>query len=222
MGLNVLRGAWNLMGCLLNVDIHKLRLHGFLVSLLSFLVLSMSAKSWAAKPSVDTYVIDPVHTFVMFKVNHLGFSHSYGRFTDVKGTLKIDEKNPANTKIDIEIAAASIDTQDKKRDKHLRGPDFFNVVQFPKITFKSTKVEKKSGKNYRVTGDLSLHGEAKSVSFDFDRLRTGKDPWDKVRTGGDFNLTIKRSDYNMKYMLGENKISDEVELIVSVEAIKKK
>jgi polyisoprenoid-binding protein YceI len=119
----------------------------------------------------------------------------------------------------IEIDAASINTGNKKRDDHLKGPDFFNVKQFPKLTFKSTKVEKK-GDAYSVTGDLTIHGVTKSVTVDVKKTGMGKDPWGNERIGFTTNFTIKRSDYGITHMA--NGLSDEVQLMLSAEAIKGK
>lgn len=182
----------------------------------------MTLASQPAMSTLDTYEIDPVHTFVLFKVGHLGFSHSYGRFTDVKGTFALDEKKPENSKVDITIKVASLTTQNDKRDQHLKGPDFFNSKQFSDITFKSTAVKKSSGQKYKVSGNLTMKGVTKPVTFEFVRQRTGTDPMNNTKTGGDFTLTVKRSEFGINFMMGENMIPDEVTIIASVEAALKK
>lgn len=189
-------------------------------TIIIFGLLAAGLQANAAKEAVATanvYEIDPGHTFVLFKASHLGFSHVYGRFTDVKGTFEIDEKKPEASKVSIVIDVASLDTQEKKRDQHLKGPDFFNAKQNPKITFNSTAVKKGKGETYQVTGDLTLNGKTQKVSFDFNRLRTGKDPWGNTKTGGDFTFTVKRSEFGINYMLGPDQIADEVQIIASVE-----
>ena len=173
-----------------------------------------------AKSSPTIFKIDEVHSFVLFKVSHLGFSNSYGRFTQVSGQIELDEKNIENSKVNIEILVASLDTQNSKRDKHLRGPDFFNFKQFPRVTFKSKSLSK-SGKKYKLVGILSLHGESKEISGELELMRTGKDPWGTLRTGGEARFVINRKDFKMNYMTGKNSIGEDVEIIASIEGIKK-
>lgn len=170
--------------------------------------------------ALDTYKVDASHSTVVFKVNHLGFTHVYGQFPKLEGEFKVDGKKGEKDSISVTIDAASVNTHEEKRDKHLKNADFFDVKQFPKITFQSDSVTKKSGNKYEVKGKLSLHGVTKPVSFTFERGRTGKDPWGNTRTGGDAELTIKRSDYGMNYMQGENQVSDEVKLFIAIEGIK--
>lgn len=186
---------------------------------LAVLFAIAGTSAWA---QVENYKIDPSHTSVVFKAGHLGFSHTYGMFPgkDVEGTFQVDEKDPGKGKIELKIKADSIMTFDEKRDKHLKSPDFFNSKQNPLITFTSTQIKKVSGNQYSITGNLSMNGVTKPITFDFHRGRTGKDPWGNVRTGGDATFKVKRSDYKMNYMLGNEQIPDDVELMVSLEGIK--
>ncbi|RMG17909.1 MAG: hypothetical protein D6731_03205 [Planctomycetota bacterium] len=169
----------------------------------------------------ETYGIDPVHSTIIFRIKHLGVSYLYGRFNKVQGTLFLDDEDPSKSKISVEVTAASVDTGNQKRDDHLRGPDFFNVKQFPKITFKSTKVKKTGEAIYEVTGNLSLHGKTKQITVRATRVGTGPDPWGGHRTGFELVFRVKRSDFGMNYMQGEKGIGDEVRLIVGIEAVRK-
>ncbi len=168
--------------------------------------------------AADTYKIDSAHTYVVFKVNHLGMANNYGRFNDISGKIVFDDKDPSKSSIDIEIQAASIDTANQKRDDHLRGPDFFNAKQFPVIAFKSKSVKKTGTNTFDITGDLTMHGVTKPLSFVFTKTGEGKDPWGNNRAGGEATFTIKRSDFGMTYSIGPS--GDEVMLLVSVEALK--
>ena len=111
----------------------------------------------------DTFKIDPGHSSIVFSVTNLGVSSFYGRFNDVSGTIILDKANPSKSSFGLAIPVESIDTHNERRDQHLRSPDFFNVKQFPVMTFKSTNV-KGSGDWFVVTGDFALHGVTKPVT----------------------------------------------------------
>ena len=184
-----------------------------------FLVL-LSAFAVSAVAQVETFKIDPSHTSIVFKVNHLGFTDVYGMFTKVDGELKFDEKTPANNSLVVNLDANSINTNEAKRDKHLKTADFFDAKQFSKITFKSDSIKKASGSNYDVKGQLTMHGVTKPVAFTFKRSRTGKDPWGNTRSGGTAEFKVKRSDFGMNFMQGENQVGDEVTVMLGAEGIK--
>ncbi len=174
----------------------------------------------AAHGAPEKYNVDASHASVVFKINHMGFSNVYGMFGDVTGDFEVDDKKPEMTKVDITIKADSVDTKNAKRDEHLRKPDFFDAKQFPLITFKSESVKKISATKYQVKGLLTMHGVTKPLSFELTRFRTGLDPMKKQKTGGEASLKIKRSDYGMNFMVGPEKVGDEVDLWVSLEGEK--
>src|SRR5258706_6012361 len=113
-----------------------------------------------------SWEIDAIHSHVSFAVRHLMVSTVRGRFNRMRGQIHIDESQPANSWVEAEVDVATVDTQNEQRDAHLRTADFFEVDTYPTITFKSTKVEPVDGQEYRVTGDFTLHGVTKSVTFD--------------------------------------------------------
>jgi polyisoprenoid-binding protein YceI len=119
----------------------------------------------------------------------------------------------------VNIDAKSVFSHEEKRDKHLSSADFFDIKQFPQITFKSDSV-KKNGDNYDVKGQLTLHGVTKPIAFTLHRNRTGKDPMGSIRTGGEAEFKIKRSDFGMNFMVGPDKVGDEVSVLVSLEGTK--
>jgi len=168
--------------------------------------------------AADTYVIDSVHSHAEFKIKHLNIGYQYGRFNDIEGTVIFDDKNPTQSKVDITIKTASVDTKNAKRDEHLRSPDFFNAKQFPNLSFKSSQIKKLSANSYQVTGTLNLHGVSKAVSFNFEKTGEGKDPWGKYRMGGETNFSINRTDYGINFM--PDGLGKEVMLMLSFEGIK--
>jgi polyisoprenoid-binding protein YceI len=110
--------------------------------------------------------IDPVHSAVSFTIRHMMVSTVRGRFNVVHGRLHIDEEQPANSWVEAEVDAASIDTHNHQRDAHLRSADFFDTEMYPLITLKSTQVEPLGGPDYKATGDLTMHGVTRSVTFE--------------------------------------------------------
>lgn len=169
--------------------------------------------------AADTYAIDPVHTAAIFKVKHLGVSHTYGRFNDVAGTIVFDAANPAASKVEITIQAGSVDTFNQKRDGHLASPDFFDSKQFTTLSFVSTAFKKVDEQNYEVAGNFTLHGVTKPLTLTVVKVGEGKDPWGGYRIGFDAAFTIKRSDFGMTKML--EAVGDDVAITFATEAIKK-
>ena len=165
----------------------------------------------------DTYKIDPVHSSVVFSVKHNGVTDFYGAFKEISGTVTFDAADAAKSSVELTVPVESIDTRNEKRDQHLKSPDFFNAKQFPAITFKSSKIEG-SGETYKISGDLTIHGVTKPVTADFKRGPDGKGGQGKTVGGGEARFTIKRSDYDMKFMLGP--LGDEVNIILSLEGAK--
>lgn len=168
--------------------------------------------------AADTYKIDASHTAAIFKVKHLGVSHTYGRFNDVAGTIVFDAANPAASKVEITIQAASVDTFNQKRDAHLASPDFFDSKQFTTLSFVSTAFKKVDELTYEVAGNFTLHGVTKPLTLNVVKVGEGKDPWGGYRIGFDATFTIKRSDFGMTKML--EAVGDDVAITFATEAIK--
>ena len=177
--------------------------------------LFLSSSAFAA----DTWSVDPAHSTAIFRVKHFGASWQYGRFNDISGTLVLDDADPSKSTIELTIKTDSVDTNNQKRDDHLKSPDFFNAAQYPTMTFKSKTIAVKSAGVWTVTGDLTMHGTTKTVTVDLERVGTGKDPWGGTRTGAETTFTLKRSEYGVSGL--PDGLGDEVRVIVSVEAIKK-
>ena len=172
----------------------------------------------SARAEEVVYAIDPVHSVVLLKVDHLGLADAYGRFNEMSGEVRYNEAEPEKSSMNFEVKANSIDTANEDRDKHLRGPDFFNAAEFPALTFKSTKVEKKGEEEFVVTGDFTVRGTTKPVTFDFELGGTGKGMQGEDRFGGGADFTVKRSEFGIDYL--PQALGDDVEVIVSLEGIK--
>jgi polyisoprenoid-binding protein YceI len=165
----------------------------------------------------DTFKIDPVHSSIAFSIKHLGVTDFYGRFNDVSGQVVFDKADPSKSSVEVTIPVESIDTHNEKRDKDLKGPDFFNAKQFPTIVFKSKSVEG-TGDTYKATGDLTLHGVTKPLTLEIKSGTDGKGMEGEIRGGGEARFTIKRSDFGMNFMQGG--LGDEVTVLLSLEGVK--
>ena len=166
-----------------------------------------------------SYKIDPAHTAVAFIVNHIGFSNVIGRFNTVSGDISFDKDAVEKSTVNVTIDSTSIDTNHAKRDEHLRSPDFFNAKEFPKLTFKSTKIEKTGDKTGKLHGDLTMLGVTKPVVLDITFNKDGVSPASKLETAG-FSArgTVKRTDFGMKY--GAPAVGDDIQLLIEIEAVK--
>lgn len=187
-----------------------------------FLSLIAGARAEEAGQSqTATYQVDPVHSELTFRVRHL-LGRVPGTFRDWGGTVVFDPANQANSRVDVEIRTASIDTGTPDRDKHLRTADFFDVEKFPTMTFRSTNVSM-LGKVLRVRGDLTIRGRTKPVLLAGTYEGTFQDPWGKTRTAFFASTTINRHDFGVSYQgpfqeIGQ--IGDEIWIEIAIEAVK--
>ncbi len=182
-------------------------------------LLAGGASTLSAQDAV--FEVDPVHSTVLAKVVHFGASSVYVRFNGPTGTVTFNEADPSKSTVGIEIKTDSIDSANEKRDQHLKSPDFFNAKEFPTITFKSTAVKKNADGTYAVTGDLTAHGVTKPVTATMKTVGTGKGSKGETRSGADATFTVKRGDFGIGATFPATAVSEEVNVQVSLEAIKK-
>jgi polyisoprenoid-binding protein YceI len=174
-----------------------------------------------------TYEIDPAHANLQFSVRHLMVSNVRGSFTGVKGSVVYDPDNPAASRVEATIDANTIRTGDDQRDTHLKSPDFLDVAKYPTITFKGTKVEKIASDEFKVTGDLTIHGVTKPVVLDLHEVtEETKDPWGNTRIGASAKGKIKRSEFGLTWNAaletGGVVVGDDVKLDFELEFVKGK
>ncbi|HIJ80893.1 MAG TPA: polyisoprenoid-binding protein [Desulfuromonadales bacterium] len=193
------------------------------------IIVSISTIIALALPSfatASTWTIDPDHSNVGFKVRHLMVSNVKGSFEKHTGTVEIDDKDLTKSKVEISIDTNSITTNVQKRDEHLRGADFFDVVKFPTMTFVSKKVIKAGKDKLKVTGDLTLHGVTRQVVLDVEGpSKESKDPWGSIRRGATATTKINRKDYglvwNAALETGGVVVGEEVTITLEIEMIRK-
>jgi polyisoprenoid-binding protein YceI len=168
--------------------------------------------------------IDTSHSGVHFTVRHMVIAKVHGRFTRWSGSIELDDTVPSASRVGVEIDVASIDTSEEKRDAHLRSADFLDAEGYPKMIFTSTRVEPKGDSELRITGDLTLHGVTKPVTFVAESLGRAKDPWGGERVGFSGTLSLDRKDFGLKWNqtleAGGLLIGDRIDISLEVEAVK--
>ena len=185
-----------------------------LAAVVAAVALALSASAGRAAE----YRIDPAHSFVQFRISHLGFSWMIGTFDKVSGGFIFDPAaGPAGQKISVEIDTASVDTSHAERDKHLRSADFLNVRKFPKATFVSTGYEG-DARGGTMKGQLTLMGVTRPVAVAVRKVGEGKDPWGGYRAGFEGTATLSRRAFGAGMNLGP--ASDPVQFFLSVEGIR--
>ena len=192
-------------------------MQGFKRGTLAAAVCGLTGAFSALAPAAD-YQIDPAHSFVEFKIQHLGYSWMFGRFDNVSGSFSYDSAKPAASSIQVEVDAKSINTNHAERDKHLRSKDFLEVDKFTTASFKSTGF-KGSGDKGVLSGVLSFHGVDKPIEVMVDKVGEGKDPWGGYRAGFVGTYTMTRADFGLNYELGPS--STTAQLTFGIEGIKK-
>ena len=172
----------------------------------------------------DQWHIDKVHSTVGFSVRHMVVSKVIGRFRDFTGSLNFDGKNVAAGTAEMTVQMTSIDTDEPKRDDHLRSADFFDVANFPTMTFKSKKVIPGKDGAFQLVGDLTLRGITKEVTFDCEFNGVVSDPWGGTRAGFSAQTKINRQDFKVSWNqtldAGGVVVGDEVTVMLDLEWVK--
>jgi polyisoprenoid-binding protein YceI len=169
-----------------------------------------------------TWIVDPAHSSVEFSVKHMGIANVRGRFAEFEGMLEV-KADLTECRAHGTVKAASIETGEAQRDEHLRSPDFFNVEEFPEISFESTRVEALDDESSRVYGNITMHGITREIKLDVMVEGTDTDPWGNTRAGLEVVGTLKRSDFDMKFnqALGSGNVlvGDKVSISLDISAV---
>jgi polyisoprenoid-binding protein YceI len=183
-----------------------------------------TASAPALTELTGTYTLDPAHTRIGFVARHAMVTKVRGSFDEFAGTAVLDGANPANSRVEVTIEAASIDTRNAQRDEHLRGNDFLAMKEYPKITFASTGVRQAGETTFEVTGDLTIKGVTNEITIPFEFEGAAKDPFGNQRVGFEGSVTINRRDYGVTWNAalegGGVLVSDKVTLEFEISAIK--
>jgi len=172
--------------------------------------------------AADTYSVDKSHATVLFQIRHF-MTTVTGKFKDFDGSIQIDHARPENSSVEFTIQAASVDTNEPKRDEHLRSADFFDASQSRTIAFRSTKVSPAGRNVYEVIGDLTIRGVTRSITLPVTVLGEIKDPWGNNRIGFEISTTINRKDFGVSWNKaldqGGYLLGDDVKVSINLEAV---
>lgn len=171
----------------------------------------------AASDAPTEYAVDPVHSSIVFRIKHLDTAYVYGRFNEMEGTVRLDPDNLEQSRIEIEVPAESIDTNNERRDNHLRSDDFFDVEQHDTLRFVSTSIEQRSADTFRVTGDMTIRGKTKEIAVDVKHTGSSDTPQFGKRSGWHTEFTIDRMDFGVDFM--PDGLGHDVKTFVSIEAV---
>lgn len=183
---------------------------------LALVAATLAAPAFA---EAESYVLDPSHSQIVFSYNHLGYSTSYGMFGGIEGQIAFDQANPAASSVQVAFPVTTMLTGWQERFDHFMSPDFFGATEDKTVSFKSTAIEVTGEKTAKITGDLTLNGITKSVTLDAALTQAGEHPMEKKPWAGfTGTTTLLRSDYKLDMFAPY--ISDEVQVMISVEAMK--
>lgn len=175
-------------------------------------------------PLTGTYTLDAVHSRVGFVARHAMVTKVRGAFNEFEGTTTIDGANPENSSVTLSVQVTSVDTRNRQRDDHLLSSDFFEQDKFPTITFASTAIKHVGGNDFEVTGDLTIKGTTKSITFPLEFTGSAKDPFGNERIGFEGSTSLVRSEYGISFNAaletGGVLVSDKITLEFEISAIK--
>ena len=187
----------------------------------------MTATTTTTGPQTSTWTLDASHSLVEFSAKHMMITTVKGRIADVRGTISIDEAQPARSVVDVELDAASIDTRSEQRDGHLRSADFLDVERFPLVTFRSRRIDgarAREGTRFRVVGELTIRGITREVVLDATYEGQGKDPWGGDRVSFSADTQIDRRDFGLTWNAaleaGGVLVSNDIKIHIEAQAIR--
>ena len=184
--------------------------------------MSIATSPTAQQTTQSTWQIDPAHSLLEFSVRHMMVATVKGRFSQLRGTIIDTADDPALSSVEVVVDAASISTGDVDRDGHLRSADFFDVEQYPTITFTSRRIQG-SRDEFTLTGDLTMHGVTREVTLDVTLNGVGTNPYGKTIAGFSAETKINRKDWGLNWNVGLEAggvlVSDQLKISIELEAV---
>ena len=191
------------------------------VAMIAVIVLAAAGLTQAEKWNIDI-----PHSSINFNVRHMVVSKTHGQFNEFDGSIEFDGENIEMGSVEMVVQAASIDTKNEDRDKHLKSADFFNAKEYPAMTFRSTKIVKGEGNNFQLIGYLTIKDVTREVTFDCEFNGIVVDPMSNTRAGFSATTVINRQDFNIKWSknldTGGLVVGDDVKITIEIEAVKAK
>ena len=188
-----------------------------------FLIFALCATPLASARASE-WTLDPAHTTIGFSVRHMMVSTVRGQFTKFSGAATADDADPTRSTLAVKIDASSIDTREEKRDAHLRSPDFLDADKFPKLSFKSKRMEAK-GEHFKLVGDLTIRGKTHEVVLDGEYTGVAKSPWGTESAGFSAHTKINRKEWGLEWNqaleTGGLLVGETIEIAIDVEAMRK-
>ena len=183
---------------------------------------AVTTATQSSKPT--QWQIDPAHSAAHFSVRHLMISNVRGEFTKISGSALLDPADLTKSTVEITIESASVNTREPQRDEHLRSADFFDVANYSTLAFRSKRIEALGADNFKLTGDLTIRGVTKEVTFDVEGPTPPvKDPWGNIRAGVTASAKINRKDFGLVWNAlteaGGFVVGDDVKITIEAELI---
>lgn len=180
----------------------------------------LALSSLPALAQATTWQIDPAHTASQFAIKHMGISTVRGQFNKTTGTVVLDDKDVTKSSVEVTVDTTTLDTRSEGRDKDVKGEGYLDVAKYPTMTFKSTKMASAGDGKLKMTGDLTLHGVTKEVTFDVDGPSPAvTDPWKNLRRGASATAKINRKDFGVNG--GGALVADDLVITIDVEFVRK-
>ena len=186
--------------------------------------MTVTATGTSATLKPTQWQLDPAHSAAHFSVRHLMISNVRGEFSKLSGNAVLDSSDPTKSTVEVTIDTTTIDTREPQRDEHLRSADFFDVANHPAITFRSKKIKAAGPEHYKVTGDLTIRGTTREVTFDLEGPTPAiKDPYGNVRRGISATAKVNRKDFGLVWNAltetGGVVVGDEVSIAFEAELV---
>lgn len=173
---------------------------------------------------LTAYTLDGAHSEIGFSVKHLMVTNVKGTFHDFEADVQLNEEDLTKSQLKISIDSASVDTRNEQRDNHLRSPDFFDVENYPKLTFESRRIERVGDDRYKVAGDLTVRGVTREITLDAEETGRGTDPWGGSRIGFELRGKLNREEYGLKWNQGLEAggvlVGPDVKLVLDIQVVK--
>jgi len=169
------------------------------------------------------WTIDRAHSMIEFRAKHMMFTTVRGQFDSFEGRLVLDREHPEKSYVEGSVDVNSIDTGDSNRDQHLRGADFFEVERYATMTFRSTRIQRTADNEYKVFGELSIHGITRPITWNVETAQLGNDPWGNPRLGFSAETKLNRKDFGLNWNValetGGWLVSDEIRIAAEIQAV---